>query len=150
MTAIIESILMTVQSEIQNLNLTDIANDHVHIQKVPSTRNFLAADFPAILIVAGTPRHNPAQGTNLRDQIEYQVGIFIVDADNQNQTANRDKYLSWYEAILKQFRTPRLAGVDTIVNSYVAPGLVVDPSWFEAGEFHAGITLWFISWETRE
>ncbi|QDV21420.1 hypothetical protein Pan153_61080 [Gimesia panareensis] len=149
MTAILENILTTIQTEIQNLNLTEIANEHVHIQKSPSTRNFTSADFPAILISPGNLKHNPAEGTNLRDQIEYQIGIFIVDADNQNQTINRGKYLSWYETILKQFRTPRLSGVGTIVNSYVAPGLVVDPAWFEAGEFHAGVSLWFISWETR-
>ncbi|QDU53538.1 hypothetical protein [Gimesia panareensis] len=149
MTAILENILTTIQTEIQNLNLTEIADEHVHIQKIPSTRNFTAADFPAILISPENLKHNPAQGTNLRDQIEYQIGIYIVDADNQNQTINRGKYLSWYETILKYFRTPRLTGVDIIVNSYVAPGLVVDPAWFEAGEFHAGVSLWFISWETR-
>lgn len=149
MTAILESILTTVQSEIQDLNLTDIANDHVHVQKVPSTRNFQSSDFPAILIAPSTPKLNQSAGTNLRDQIEYQVGVFIVDADNQNQTSNRGKYLTWYEEIVKKFRTPRLTGVSSVVNSYVAPGIVVDPAWFEAGEFHAGVSLWFISWETR-
>ena len=149
MTAILESILTTVQSEIQGLSLTDIANDHVHVQKVPSTRNFTADDFPAILIAPATPKLNQNAGTNLRDQIEYQVGVFIVDADNQDQTANRNKYLTWYEEIVKKFRTPRLSGVASVVNSYVAPGIVVDPAWFEAGEFHAGVSLWFISWETR-
>jgi len=149
MTAILESILTTVKSEIELLIMTDIGGDSIIIQKVPSTRNFTSTDFPAILIAPGTPKHNPKEGTNERDQIEYQVGIFIVDADQQNQTLNRDKYLTWYETIVKKFRTPRLAGVDSVVNSYVAPGAVVDPGWFEAGEYHAGMTLWFISWETR-
>ncbi|WP_298865111.1 hypothetical protein [uncultured Gimesia sp.] len=149
MTAILESILTTVKSEIELLTLTGIADDSIIIQKVPSTRNFTSTDFPAILIASGTPKHNPKEGTNERDQIEYQVGVFIVDADQQNQILNRDKYLTWYETIVKKFRTPRLAGVDSIVNSYVSPGAVVDPGWFEAGEYHAGMTLWFISWETR-
>jgi len=150
MTATLETILRTVQSEIQGLSLVDIADDHLHVQKVPSTRNFTASDFPAILIApAGAPKFNKTGGTNLRDEIEYPVGVYIVDADNQDQTVNRNKYLNWYEIILKKFRTPRLSGVDTIINSYVSPGLVVDPGWFEAGEFHAGMTLWFISWETR-
>ncbi|QDT94363.1 hypothetical protein [Gimesia algae] len=149
MTAILESILTAVQTQIQGLDLTDIPDASVYVQKVPSTRNFHPADFPAILIASGTPKHNPAKGTNLRDQIEYQVGVFIVDADDQDQTLNRDKYLTWYEEIVKSFRTPRLSGVSSVVNSYVAPGAVVDPSWFEAGEYHAGITLWFISWEAR-
>jgi len=149
MTAILETILTTVKSEIELLTLTDITDDSIIIQKVPSTRNFTSTDFPAILIAPSTPRHNPKEGTNERDQIEYQVGVFIVDADQQNQILNRDKYLTWYETIVKKFRTPRLVGVDSVVNSYVTPGAVVDPGWFEAGEYHAGITLWFISWETR-
>lgn len=149
MTAILETILTCVKTQIESLSLTDISNDSILIQKVPSTNKFTSEDYPAILIAPNTPKHNPAQGTNLRDQIEYQVSIIIVDNDEQNQTLNRDKYLMWYEEILKKFRTPRLAGADTVVNSYVAPGVVVDPSWFEVGEYHAGITLWFISWETR-
>ncbi|MCA9013867.1 MAG: hypothetical protein KDA77_00925 [Planctomycetaceae bacterium] len=149
MTAILETILTSVKTQIESLALTDIADASIIIQKVPSTRNFTSSDFPAILIAPGTPKHNPALGTNLRDQIEYQVGVFIVDADQQNQTLNRDKYLTWYEEIVKKFRTPRLTGASTVVNSYVAPGAVVDPGWFEVGEYHAGITLWFVSWETR-
>lgn len=150
MTAILESILTTVQSEIQGLSLADIASGDVHVQKVPSTRNFQSSDFPAILIApAGAPKLNKTGGTNLRDEIEYPVGVYIVDADNQDQTINRDKYLTWYQQIVTKFRTPRLSGVNSIVNSYVAPGLVVDPAWFEAGEFHAGVSLWFVSWETR-
>lgn len=149
MTAILEDILTSVKTAIEGLTLTDISDDSIIIQKVPCTRNFQSSDFPTILIAPGTPKHNPALGTNLRDQIEYQVGVFIIDADQQNQTLNRDKYLTWYETIVKKFRTPRLSGVDSVVNSYVAPGAVVSSEWFEAGEYHAGITLWFISWETR-
>jgi len=149
MTAILESILTTVKTQIESLDLTDITDDSIIIQKVPSTRDFQSADFPAILIAPGTPKHNPKEGTNERDQIEYQVGVYIVDADNQNQTLNRDKYLTWYEDIFKKFRTPRLTGVNSVVNSYVGPGIVVDPGWFEVGEYHAGVSLWFISWETR-
>lgn len=149
MTAILETILTSVKTQIESLTLTDITDESIIIQKVPSTRNFTSSDFPAILIAPGTPKHNPALGTNLRDQIEYQVGVFIVDADQQNQTLNRDKYLTWYEEIVKEFRTPRLTGASTVVNSYVTPGAVVDPGWFEVGEYHAGITLWFVSWETR-
>lgn len=149
MTAILETILTSVKTQIESLTLTDIANGSIIIQKVPSTRNFTSSDFPAVLIAPNTPKHNPSQGTNLRDQIEYQVSVIIVDNDDQNQTVNRDKYLTWYEEIVKKFRTPRLTGASTVVNSYVTPGVVVDPGWFEVGEYHAGITLWFISWETR-
>ncbi|WP_417390221.1 hypothetical protein [Gimesia sp.] len=150
MTAILESILTTVQSQIQELDLTDIPDASVYIQKVASTRGFESDDFPAVLIAPlGQPRLNPLKGTNLRDQIEYPVGVFILDNDNQNQTSDRDKYLTWYETILKKFRTPRLTGVDSVVNSYVSPGAVVDPNWFETGEYLAGMTLWFISWEAR-
>lgn len=149
MTAILETILTSVKTQIESLNLTDIADASIIIQKVPSTRDFQSTDFPAILIAPGTPKHNPQAGTNLRDQIEYAVGVFIVDADQQNQTLNRDKYLTWYEEIVKKFRTPRLTGADTVVNSYVSPGAVVDPGWFEVGEYHAGMSLWFVSWESR-
>ena len=149
MTAILEDILTTVQTEIQSLDLTDIADADIYIQKVASTRSFKTEDFPAILIAPGTPKLNPQAGTNLRDQIEYSVGVYIVDKDEQNQTANRNKYLTWYEAIVKKFRTPRLTGVDSVVNGYVTPGAVVDQDWFQVGEYHAGMTLWFISWETR-
>ncbi len=149
MTAILEDILTTVQTEIQGLSLTDIADNHIHIQKLATTRDFQTDDFPAILIAPGTPKLNAQAGTNLRDQIEYSVGVYIVDNDNQNQTINRNKYLTWYETIVKKFRTPRLTGVDSIVNSFVAPGAVVDQDWFQVGEYHAGVTLWFISWETR-
>lgn len=150
MSAILENILTTVQTEVRALNLTDIVDSHIHLQKVPTTRDFQSADFPAILIAPmGAPKLNPQAGTNLRDQIEYPVGVFMVDNDNQNQTINRDKYLTWYETIAKKFRTPRLTSVDSVVNSYVAPGAVVDQDWFQVGEYHAGMTLWFISWETR-
>ena len=150
MPAILENILTTVQAEIRALNLTDIPDSHIYLQKVPTTRDFTSNDFPAILITPmGVPKINPQEGTNLRDQIEYPIGVFMVDNDNQNQTINRDKYLTWYEQIMKKFRTPRLAGVSSIVNSFVAPGAVVDQDWFQVGEYHAGLTLWFISWETR-
>lgn len=150
MSAVLENILITVQSEIQGLNLTDIADDHVHIQKVPTTSNFVSNDFPAILITPmGVPKINPSAGTNLRDQIEYPIGVFMVDSDNQNQTLNRNKYLEWYEAVVKKFRIPSLTGVDEVVSGYVTTGTVVDQDWFVVGEYRAGITLWFISWETR-
>lgn len=149
MTAILEDILTTVQDEIQALNLTDIADSHILVQKMLSTRSFQSEHYPAVLIAPQNVKTNPKEGTNLRDQIEYQVGVLIVDNDNQDQTINRDKYLTWYETIMTKFRTPRLTGVDSVINSYVAPGLVVDPDWFQAGEFHAGMSLWFISWEAR-
>ncbi|MAX35702.1 hypothetical protein [Gimesia sp.] len=148
MTAILEDILTAVKTQIEGLDLADIADASIRILKEPTTRNFAAADFPAVLIAPKTPKHNPSQGTNLRDQIEYQISVVLVDSD-EDQVANRNKYLTWYEAIVKSFRTPRLTGVASVVNSYVAPGAVVDPSWFEAGEYHAGITLWFVSWEAR-
>ncbi len=148
--AVLEDILTTVQTKIQDLNLTNIPDAQVIIQKVPSTRDFVSANFPAVIIApAGEPKFDPNKGTNIRDQIDYPIGVFMVAADNQDQVANRDKYFTWYESILKEFRTPRLVGVDSIVNSYVTPGAMVEPGWFEVGEYVAGMVLWFMSWETR-
>lgn len=148
--AVLENILTTVQTKIRALNLTDIPDANVIIQKVPSTRDFESANFPAVIIApAGEPKFDINKGTNVRDQIDYPIGVFMIAADNQDQVANREKYFTWYEAILKEFRTPRLAGVDSIVNSYVTPGAMVEPGWFELGEYVAGLVLWLISWETR-
>ncbi len=148
--SVLEQIITNVKSEIQGLSLTDIEDERIFIQKKPSTRGFNSEYFPAILIApVGNAKTDPTQGTNLRDEIIYPIGVFILDNDNQDQNINRNKYFTWYETILKKFRTPGLAGVDSVVNSYVTPGTIVDDSWFETGEYLAGMILGFISWETR-
>ena len=150
MASVLDAVLVAVKSQIEDLALTGIVDASIYIQKVPTTRDFTSSDFPAVIISPiGSPKLNTQGGTNLRDEIEYPIGIFIVDNDNQNQTSDRDQYFLWNERITKSFRTPRLTGVTSIVNSFVSPGVSVHPDWIKTGQYQSGLTVSFISWESR-
>src|SRR4051812_7234314 len=95
--AILFDILNTVQSAIAGRGLAGVSAASVLVQKVAGNR---AADlapqaFPSIVIApCGPERLDPHAGTTSRDDIVYQVLVAILAADNGDQQANFNQYLT--------------------------------------------------------
>lgn len=148
--AILEQILVAAQSRIRSLSLTDVANASVIIQKKPANRKFAASDYPAVVIAPLGPESMIAtSATNKHDDVGYPVAAIVVDNDNQDQTANRDRNLLHRERIAKAFRNQRLPGVSEVYTCQIEPGNIIDPSWFDAGVSISSMVLRFFARENR-
>lgn len=151
-TAVLYRCLTGVRSRIQGLSLSGIASTSVLIREVPSDRYFKSGDIalPGVVIapVLGE-QMNPLLGTNIRDDVGYPIGVFIVAASNQNLTPAAGNY-KWREQIARAFRNQRLPGVSEVWNCQVEPSAITDPgAWERANLFVSAMTLRFFSREVR-
>jgi len=146
--AVLFQCLTAVQSRIQTLALSGIANQSVVVRKVPDDKNITK---PAVVIAPlGRETLDPADGTNNRDDVGYPILVALLDGDNQNPTSNHDRNLLWREKIRRAFHNQRLPGVDAIITAFVEPLPVTDAAaWFERNTFVTAMLLRFISREPR-
>ncbi len=149
--AILYDVLLAVQSQIVSLNLSGIDSAHVILQKVPSDRDgdLPATKFPCVIVAPFGPEIlNAADGTNLRDDIIYPVIVAILAADNGDQSANFNTYLTWREQIRHSFHNKVLGTLCYRVQ--VQPQDIVDRgAWFERNLFASGVVLQCFNREAR-
>ncbi len=152
--AVLYDILTAVQTGVVALSLSGVANANILVMKVPSDldRDFPATKFPAVIIAPYGPEIlNPADGTNLRDDILYPVLVAILAADNGDQAANFNDYLTWRQQIRHAFHNTNLGTNGALAyNVQVVPQDIVDRSaWFERNLFASGMVLHCYSREPR-
>lgn len=146
--AVLKQCLDAVQARIQGLMLDGLDAANIVVGKAPSDLNLT---LPAIQITpTGREAIDAAEGTNRRDDVGYPVLVTIFAADNQDQTANLNQYLTWRQQIARAFRNQRLPGVSEIVTATVEPDPVVDSAaWFERNLFVSSLLIRFLSREPR-
>lgn len=150
-TAVLYRCLTGARSRIQGLALSGVANASVVIREVPNARYLQAGDvaLPAVVIapVLGE-QMNPAAGTNVRDDVGYPVGVFLVAASNQNLDPVALNY-KWREQIARAFRNQKLPGVTEVWGCAVEPSAITDPGAWEKNHFVSAMVLRFASREVR-
>jgi hypothetical protein len=144
--------LTAAQARIRLLGLEGLANAAVVVEKLPLTRN-LATDvgLPAILLSPQRSAMPPGDGTNVLDDVRYDVLVTVVDRDNQEPTlqANLDRHLLWRQQIARAFRNQRLPGVPEIINAEVEQAdALVEEAW-KRELMTSSVLLRFTSRETR-
>jgi len=148
-----KDILDAVQSTIQGLDLTGVADANVVIGKVPvadKNQGDLFSSLPAVLVAPfGTKQSPPNAGTNASDDITYPVLVATLEASNQSQTSNLDRGLQWHEDIMDAFISKRLSGVATVWNCIIDPRDVFDRGMFARNLDVGGMILRFVSREVR-
>ena len=149
--AILFDILNTIKSAIEARGLVGIGSANILVQKVPGNR---AADlptqqFPSIVIAPyGSEGLDPQAGTTSRDDVVYKVILAILAADNGDQEAHFNQYLSWRQSLRQLFHDQPLAALCFRVE--VQPLDIVDrDAWFQRNVFASALVLKCYSREAR-
>ncbi len=148
--------LLAIQTLVNSLNLpinpapdaTVLDPANVVIQWLPRVSTKVDVAFPRIILCPMGAEAQPGT-TNTRDDIKYRSALVIVDQQNQDYTANLARNLLWRQKIFRLFRHDALAGAPTVILVDVTPNLVIQPDWFAANLFGAGMTIDAISREPR-
>lgn len=148
------SILAAVQTQIQALNLTGIANN-VILKKLPTTEDFnIGATYtwPACLVTPGVGmRELMARdgSTNLSNDLGYPVSVALLDNDNRSPSANFNRDLLWRQKIIRQFEHKRLSGVSDVYLCRVEPDVILQPAAWMQNVWASLLTLRFFTRESR-
>lgn len=143
------------QTAIRALALTGVASANVLIQKVPSIlKKDLQATTPVpCIIIAPAPEGlNPNAGTNVRDDVDYNFQVLMVQKSAHDQSANLDRLLLWRESIRRKLMNSRFtvaSAITSILRGVVLPGPVFDSDSFSEGFDVSGLRLQVTSRETR-
>jgi hypothetical protein len=127
--SVLYGVLEDIQATIQGAGLSGLPSSNVVIDKAPADRN---RTLPAVVIAPLEERIDRNAGPTQRDDVGYQVGVYIVAADNQDQSANYQQYLNWRQNIRRLFHNKRIGSNSTAsLISFVKPLAVAHPAaWF--------------------
>jgi len=149
--AILFDLLTQIKTAIVSRGLTGIGIANVLIQKIAGNRpaDLPAQQFPCIVIAPYAAEElDPLAGSTSRDDVVYRVLVAILAADNGDQEAHFNLYLTWRESIRKLFHDQPLA--DLCFSVQVEPQDVVDrDAWLSRNLFASGLVLCCYSRETR-
>jgi hypothetical protein len=149
--AVLFDILHAIKSAIEARNLTGIASANILVQKVAGNRaaDLPAQQFPSIVIAPyGAEGLDPQAGTTSRDDVVYKVLLAILAADNGDQEAHFELYLSWRQSLRQLFHDQPLAALCFRVE--VQPLDVVDrDAWFQRNIYASALVLKCFSREPR-
>lgn len=149
--AVLFDILYAIKTNIEARALVGIASANITVQKVAGNRpaDLPAQQYPCIVIAPyGSEVVDPAAGTTARDDVVYKVVVAILAADNGDQEAHFNQYLTWRESIRRLFHDQPLAGLCFRVE--VRPLDVVDrEAWFQRNVFVSSLVLHCFSREGR-
>jgi len=149
--AILFDILNAIQTSIVARGLTGVGPANVVVQKVAGSRagDLPAQEFPSIVIAPyGAEGVDPEAGTTSRDDVVYKVLVAILAADNGDQQANFNQYLTWRQSLRQLFHDQPLANFCFRVE--VQPLDVVDrDAWHQRNVFASGFVLKCFSREAR-
>lgn len=145
--------LTAVQSAIQNIGLSGVADASVVVKKLPLERvkTTDGLDWPVVLITPQRSVLNPAAGDNVNDDVVYHVLVTLLDDDNQESTlaANLGTYMLWLQQIRIVFHNKILTGVSTVYGCTVEPAQVVLPAAWAQNLWASALLLKFSSRENR-
>ena len=143
-----EAIKAGVNLAIQGMGLPGITSANVVVGKVARDRKDLLPNLPGILI-ANYGNKAPVGGTNLRDDIPYQVLIAAVQASNQDQLLRADLITYWIEKIGSYFRKQPFPSVPSVYTCDVMQDVNFDVGSFGNNVDVSLLVLKFISRESR-
>src|SRR5471030_2581760 len=104
--AILFDILAQVKAAIVARGLVGIGTANVVVQKMPGNRaaDLPAQQFPCIVIAPdGSEQLDPLAGSTSRDDVVYRVIVAILAADNGDQEAHFNQYLTWRQSLRQLF-----------------------------------------------
>lgn len=149
--AVLFDILTAIKSAIVARGLVGIGSANVVVQKVPGNRaaDLPAQQFPSIVIAPwGPEKLDLAAGTTSRDDVVYRVFVAILAADNADQEAHFNQYLTWRQSIRQLFHDQPLG--DLCFSVQVEPLDIVDrDAWRQRNVFASGMVLNCFSREPR-
>lgn len=97
-------------------------------------------------------KHDPAKGTNLKDEIVYPVAVVLLGKGNRgrgDEAQSRSAWLLWRERIAGEFRNQRLA-VEPVYHADVEFREAVTPNaWFDANLVQGAIIVHCHAYQTR-
>lgn len=138
-----------VQSEIRSLALEGVQSSNIVVAKVPTDRKGLLPALPG-LIISTWGSAKVVGGSNIRDDIGYQILVAMVQASNTDQTENADRASYWSERISRKFRLQRLNGVPSVNTCRLISDVKFDKSaFFDANKDVSVIVLQFENREAR-
>lgn len=149
--AVLYDILTQIKTAIVARALVGIDSANCLVQKVPGNR---AADlpgqqFPCIVIAPYGPEQLDAlAGSTSRDDVVYRVIVAILAADNGDQEAHLNQYLTWRQSLRQLFHDQPLGNLCFSVQ--VKPLDVVDrDAWQQRNLFASALILNCFSREPR-
>lgn len=149
--AVLYRCLTAARSRIQGLSLSGIANVSVVIRTAPLDRHFHSGDvaLPGVVLAPVlSEQMSAAAGTNLRDDVGYPIGVFILAADNQTLTPVAAQY-KWREQIARAFRNQKLPGVSEVWSCVVEPAAITEPGAWNRNLYVSALILRFFAREVR-
>ena len=147
MSSIYYQCLTQTVTEIQGLNLQDIASGSVVLLEVPSNS---VADIPTIggyvqypyIVVAPIGAVLVGGQDNARDDYTYPVVVGMIDNRDDQLLQNLDRNLLWAEKITDHFMENRFSGVSGMTSCKVQPLATIDPDqWKNNNLFVSGLIL---------
>ena len=149
--AVLFDLLSQIKTTIAARGLAGIGSAGILVQKVPGNRpaDLPAQQFPCIVIAPyGAEELDPLAGSTSRDDVVYRVVVAILAADNGDQEAHFNQYLTWRESIRRLFHDQPLGSLCFSVQ--VRPLDVVDrDAWYQRNLFASGLVLNCFSREPR-
>lgn len=140
-------VLVTIRDQIRNLDLEGIADGNVNVRKVWQREGL---NVPNVQITRTRPEDMPRlDGSNVRDDVVYQILVSITDKDNNNQTVHRAKYLKWRQDIARHFRCQTLSGFREVWTVECTPVSVLEATHWRDGYFVSRLLLSVYSRESR-
>jgi hypothetical protein len=139
--------LTTTQDEIRGLDLTGIVDDDVRVLSVPTTRSADVATsgrkvkYPCIFLAPFGTEELPEAETSTNDLV-FPVLVVILDAANQEQTKNLDRWLQWRQDIFDHFHENAFAAISGSHRSTVQPLAIIDSQkWRDDNLFVSGLVI---------
>ncbi len=117
--AVFYACLVAVRDTIRGLDLADVPDAQIVWQKHPLNMESLTS---GVFVTPVPETITPA--TNRKDDVGYGVQVTMVQASNQDLTANTDRFLLWREKIRKAFQERPLAGVASVYRCKIEPASV--------------------------
>lgn len=164
--------LEATRNAIRGLRLTGVGSDSVIMLEQPLVdRYFDNGDgsaknttpplpFPGVIVWPWQQEaYNPAEGTNLRDEIGYPVAVSFVergsgrtgDSAMVHDRAAIKRHMVWREQVSRRFRFASWPEIPEIEESNVSPNLYAIPSLYQKNDiFHGAMVIVFASRETRD
>lgn len=146
----------TVQ-EIRNLALPGLPDDRVIVWPIPDARTLTGITLPCVCVglTAEPEVEAPAHSTNLRDGMQYPIGIYTVhrpEPGKLDYTAEIEESLTWRQMIRRRFsRTGNVAGgIVGGIDQTITPVQAIDPAtWVSQGMMIGGLVLRVVVREER-
>lgn len=141
-------IMQAIVTRINTIGL-DVQESKVLLRWIPRPLENIDGN-PPFIFICPLGVEQDASKLMARDDIGYPVGIFIVDAGNQNYKIHLQRDLAWREKIAKALRHQLIPGLGPeVFNSKVEYGGIIDVSAFLKNHIVSGLVMRFFVRELR-